>query len=522
MKFFILFFLIFSLSCSSKLKTETPVSSPQSDVFASSSSAFSLILGLQNVRTPSAAPMSCESVLNVALAEGSLFKDCTPLSFFLSGEFDRIHKANEGGNWTGDEREDPQYWTEGVLRIDGETREYAVRMRARGMSSAAEGELEFPKLRVEINKSEDLKGTLFRGNRKFRMNTHGKDVNPPGELSRMGRLLDERSPYREGFIYELGQAMEIPSPLVRRARVTYLDKATHRRTTRNALIIETDGNLEDRLGWKRSYDFLDSEYKGRMSVDLAARFHLFNILVGNDDIGLKIKNEPTVQTELYRPLFNTTIFADSQGNMYPILYDFDLALLVGGWNQRPHLLEQANTTFDIGEGKLWYYFDRLAFLRTRLSRAEYEAALAYYREKAKPQFEQIIQAAIVDDEAKQMFRELMRYFEQAATHLARYPMLMKKDVGFFKDSEMKESLLLEDKVDTDEQGNPTFRKLRAGTPVIVLERGQGWVKIAIWDLRGDLQDAKQNIGYIRTEDLVLGQDLPENLQGPFNNNDFAF
>lgn len=460
------------------------------------------------------ASISCHKLLEIETAESSiLFQNKEPIRFELSAGFDRVHKANEGGNWTGEDRDDlPQYWSNGTLKLENEQRTFRIRARARGMSSAQDSQ--FPKLRIEIDKSENIKGTLFQGNRKFRLNTHVQDKDAPNGNTEMGRLADERSPYREALAYELGAVWNIPAPLVQRARISYHDSETGDKTTRNALLIETNKNLSERLGVKESFEFLSEGYEDKMSVDLAAKFHLFQIMILNDDIGLKMKNEMKVGTEKYRPYFNTTVFEYPNGEMFPILYDFDLSILVAGWEQRYwHFYE--SEVFEIKDGRFGVYLNRLAHLRSRLSKAEFDRVIIFYK-SIRNQFQSVIQASIVDNEAKQIALQQIQFLNQAIEEIAKYPMLIKSEVMFYADSGMTRVLTKVDPV-TEMPG-----ALRPGTPVKILERGRGWIKIAILDMKNDILDVNSKIGYIREEDLQLGFELPENLQGFIDGRDLAW
>jgi hypothetical protein len=290
-------------------------------------------------------------------------------------------------------------------------------------------------------------------------------------------------------------------------------------TTKNALILETHGNLAKRKNWKEVTDFLEDE-KGRMSIEVASRFHFFNIMVGNDDIGLKLKKEPTVGTELYRPYFNTMVFEDSEGRYFPLLYDFDLALFVGGWEQR-NFDPYRSQAFQIDNGRWGYFFHRLARLRSRMSQAEFDQAANFYKNEAKGKMLKVIKESLADGDAKTLIQEMMGHFESALEKLSKTQMLVKNEVSFFADKEMTSSLMSEDKIYLDSEGNSIPRKLRAGVPLIILEKNALWVKIAVWDIHGDLKDFSQHVGYIKPEDLAIGMDLPEELQGLFNHNDLS-
>lgn len=453
-------------------------------------------------------------------SQSPLFQSEEPLALSLKGDFDRIHKANAGGNWTGEDRTDPKYWTKFELKdLAHPERTLTGLARARGMSSATEGENSFPKLRVEIADTEKLGGTLFKESRKFRINTHPHTNPPPGKKhSEMGRLNDERSPFREGLAYEVAQALMLPSPMVRKARITYTDTTNAKSPgtfTRNALLIETDGKIAERYDGAEDNTFPSEESNGKMSVLLAARFYLFNVLIGNQDIGLKLKNESSVGTEKYRPLFNTTIFSLKSGELFPIVYDFDMSSFVSGWDAWTWKFYEYKE-FGIVDGRIGRMLNGLASLRARLSKTEFLQSLSAVL-SMETGVHKAIQKSVLDEEGRQVAYEHLDFFKQAAALVMKFQMLLKKDVQMFSDPKLTQNML------TPEDENPGT--LHPGTLVQVLEIKGNTVKIAIVDTHEDLSKKMETytyIGYIKKSDLVLGDDLPLELQGYLDIRDMAF
>lgn len=450
---------------------------------------------------------SCAGLLENKKSLSPLFESTIPLCLRLTGDFEEIHKANAGGNWTGEDRSDSKYWTVGDLTdLEQPARQLKIRTRARGMSSAED--LPFPKLRVEIDSAEALQGTVFKGSRKFRLNTHG-NTDPWQKHSAMGRLADERSPYREALAYEIAQAMDLPGPLFRRARILYYDRSLNREFERQALILETDKKISRRLESPISVRFPEIN---KIPIRLGARFHLFNILIGNEDVGLKLKNEPSVGSENYRPFFNTTVFEAGNGDQFPIVYDFDLASIVTDWEAR--ITPPAASEFKIPDGRIGSLVQRLAHLRSRLSRAEYEQVISDYR-TVRENIRETIRRSVVDEEGRDLAFAHVEALDHAITIVARHPMLLKKNVRLFATSKLErgEDLLKPMPL----SGGPGT--LRPGTMIAVLGRNKKYARVAVMDMNDFLSESTQYVGFIRAQDLVLGFDLPPKMQGQIDERD---
>lgn len=465
-----------------------------------------LFSGFEVVASTKAEVTFCERQL-VTNSPADIFRKKNPLALSLKAEFQRIHKANEGGNWTGEDRSDPKYWSTGeLIDLSNPSRAYKVQVRARGMSSA--DDVKFPKLRLEIDDSEDLKGSVFKGARNFRINTH-IDTNPTSTHTDMGRLNGENSPLREALAYEIAQAMGLLTPGIRLARMDYTEVATGQRFTRNALLIETDKKIAERIGGKVSQTFPETN---AIPIQTGSLYLLFHALIGNSDIGLKIKDEPTMGTELYRPYFNSTVFDLPSGAQVPLVYDLDLASIMTDLNAigRNFLIDG----FDITSPYVTSAMFQLSHLRSRLSKSEFDQAIANYQE-ARPKMNEIIRSAIVDDEGRRIAQAHVDAFDQAIRILAKTPMLLKNGVRFFEDKALKNDKMLASSADE------TPGTLRPGTPIVVLEQTGKVVKIAVVDFKYDLVDSSQNIGYIKKSDLIAGFDLPADLQGVIDSRDFA-
>lgn len=448
------------------------------------------------------------------LSEAPVFQAQEPIALGLRAEFERVHKANQGGNWTGEERTDAIYWSSGLmvesLKVE---RLIPVRVRARGMSSASDQD--FPKLRVEIAETEKLADTAFKGARNFRINTH-VSTEPQTSHTGMGRLNDERAPYREAMGFEIARAMGLPTPAFRRARIAYDDAGSKKRFVREALLIETDKKTAERFGAEvlSAEEFLSSEGPSRIKTRLAANFFMFQALIGNDDTGLRFKNESTMATEFYRPLFNTTVFQLPSGEQFPLVYDLDMSQLMTNQKIAPNLA-QTMPAMGVIDGEVGKKLLTLAKLRSRLSSDEFEQAYQDFITR-EPAIRDAIARAITDDEGRANASHQIEVLKKANLQLYQMPMIGKTGVRFFAEPALKTDLLR--RLPASEE--PGF--LPPGYPIKVLENDGKIAKIAIADYSFYLKDFRKSVGYVKSSDLEqVTHDLPEELQGHTDERDMA-
>jgi hypothetical protein len=261
-----------------------------------------------------------------------LFADASPLEFSLEGDFVKIFNANVGGNPDHEDRKDPKYWSDASIDINTEGKNDRLKgqIRARGNSSGREGEGTFPKILVELDKGQNLGNTVFKGNRKFRINTH-VTTHPTTKYTGMGRLNSEISTWREALAYDVARALGLIVPGTRRARITYTEVTTGEVFTRLALLVETDGNLSERTGLKIvSMEEFDSKQDTGITPYDSALLHLFQAFVGNDDFVLRTSQEPPNAKGPAWDYGNVIVFERPNGERFVGPYDFDRSTWVGG------------------------------------------------------------------------------------------------------------------------------------------------------------------------------------------------
>lgn len=439
-------------------------------------------------------------------SKAPLFGERDPIEFKLTADLKRVKNTNEG-NWTGEDRTANKYWTKAMVALLAkDSKSLSARVRGRGMSSASDSE--FPKLRLEI--SDETEGTVFKGAKNLRINTH-VSTNPKTEWTEMGRLNDERSPYREALGFEIAQAMGLPTPAFRRAQITYVDTGSKKIFSKQALLIETDKKIGERFG-AAAFETIPKE-DNNVDVRLGAIYHLYQVLIGNDDVGLRLKMEPAFGTEKYRPLFNTLLF-EKDKKLFPVVYDLDLATLLRGF-ELPKYDGMKLPEFGIEDGRLAWMTNRLAGLRSRLSKEEYETVLQDYFSR-EAHIRTVIAGSRVDEAGRQNALAHLDLFRKAVDKLKDAPMLLKENVGFFEDAALTKNLLKP----MPASGRDPY--LMPGVPVKVIAREGNVVKVAVMDPRQYLEDFKSHVGYIKAEDLELGFDLPPALQGHIDERDITW
>jgi hypothetical protein len=216
------------------------------------------------------------------------------------------------------------------VRIDG------VRISLRGHTSRRETECDFPKLKVAFPERTGGKIPLFAGLNSIKLGTHCGEA-PDGTLTpKYGRLANEHSPIREAFVYRLLAAVEVPTLLARRARVTYRDTAEaggagRQSLVRNALVIEDQDDAVRRVGGTREIvETSFSNARDQLTPADTVRLAFAEALIGNFDWCLKMTPDDTYRCDARHALWNIVAADRGGGRIVPMIYDFDVAGIVTG------------------------------------------------------------------------------------------------------------------------------------------------------------------------------------------------
>jgi hypothetical protein len=204
-----------------------------------------------------------------------------------------------------------------------------VKVSIRGNTSRRESECTFPKLKLAWPS-----GSLKIG-------THCGESADNSVTAKFGRLPNERSPWREAFVYRLLDVLKVPSLRARPARVTYVytDAATGTTSgseplTRNALLLEDTGVARRRFGASKEIAMPQfTTARDAFSVEDTATLAFAEALVGNFDWCLRFYTGDTYRCDARRPLWNILAFAWPDGHMRPVMYDFDVAGMVAGMHR---------------------------------------------------------------------------------------------------------------------------------------------------------------------------------------------
>ena len=128
-----------------------------------------------------------------APATPTLFSAATPLAFELKAPFTDLIAAG---------RETEDYSVEGTVSYDsdgGRRATHNVKVELRGHTSRRESECAFPKLKLHFSSAPG--DGPFAGTRSVKIGTHCGESAADTPTPRFGRLPNERSPYREAFVY---------------------------------------------------------------------------------------------------------------------------------------------------------------------------------------------------------------------------------------------------------------------------------------------------------------------------------
>jgi hypothetical protein len=382
---------------------------------------------------------------------------------------------------------------EGTLRdLAHPERTFRIQVRARGNTSRAQGEADFPKLKVELEKKEELKGTAFDGNRSFRINTHLSDTK---KTTGMGRIAGDAAPMRETLAYRLADLLDLATPNARLAEIHYIDTKTAKSFTRHAMLLESTKRIGKRLGGKEIDELtLGQDESTKIDPVLGAKFFLFHKLISNNDVQLRVNEEPTMSTEINRAIWNSFVFEMPNGSRVPVVYDLDLAGMVNGRSQK---FKKAYPEFGLTAPGSRDLAERLAPLFEKFTKAHLSTAFNQMLAK-KSALELAVEEATIDDEGRALAKSALDRFFSSLEKILALKVIAAENVRFFNDSSLTIDKLRKDINQAEELGS-----LRKGTPVRVLERMGQVLKVEIIPIKNVLKEKESAIGYIRADTPIV-------------------
>lgn len=218
----------------------------------------------------------------------------------------------------------PEFSEPGKLTITVDGAEKALDMRVYIRGESSKHDCPFPKLKIDFDEKEQLKGTPFKGHGKFRLNTHCG----PGDASSrsgMGRVTNGVGPVREELVYRMVRAMGIPTYQTRVLSVHYEDTAAGNAPIDTfGVAIETGDDAAQRFKKMQpplipeAYEYLDPQTasRGRASPANLAEIKVAETFAGNTDYG---------------GTHNIDSFgADPPTDIFQIAQDFDLTAITLG------------------------------------------------------------------------------------------------------------------------------------------------------------------------------------------------
>jgi hypothetical protein len=437
-------------------------------------------------------------------SKSPLFNADSVVQLELTSDFMKIRKEADGSfDEMLEGKDDPRYYSPMTLKdLENPGRTFKGQDRARGNSSLVPTEAQFPKLKIEIADTEDLKGTLFQGARNFRINTH-VNTNPKEKYTPNGRLNSEVVPWRENLAYQLAETLGLSTPARRLARIHYIDQGSKTEFTRNAMLIETDKKIGERIGATQIEEYIYSQDEKTGLDSLTAAIYLsFHKMIGNEDVDLRVNEKAIAGSDFYRPLYNAMVFEYPNKERTPVVYDLDFSSAVAGYE----LFKNGsfnNEHFNLLQRETSMFATRFAVLRQKLPHAAMVQAVAFIKSR-KDRLYQTVNTAQVDEEGRKLAIKHLDNFFATVDAVMSYQVIAQTEVAFYENSNATGSRL---RIEPFSEEEPY---LRPGTPVIVLGKEKGLLKIAILDINSDLQDPAKHIGYIK-ENTKLSNVLLDDL-----------
>ncbi|MBO9668248.1 MAG: hypothetical protein J7501_15715 [Bdellovibrio sp.] len=377
---------------------------------------------------------------------------------------------------------------------------FKAKVKARGNSVLSDGQVEFPKLKVEIDETENTKESLFSGQKKFRINTHLSDK-ADNQNSEFGRLLGGQGPLREGLAYKFAEVLGLVAPQTQFAKVRYLDTQTRKETIQSALVIETDKKMAKRLG---AEIILDTQaeagaIKAGFNENDAALFMVFHALVGNVDYSLKFHEPDIIETERYRAYWNTFLIKQADGRIKPVVYDLDLATMVNGkLAQRGQ--RGVNAYFGLNDPEIAGLVRAMAELRQKVSKQSLSLAVDRVVQM-KDTLLNVIDASPVEAQGKNLAKKHLQIFLENSERALSYNVIAVEGANLLADS--------------NDNAAKKIESLRPGTPVMILKEIGQYYQVAVLDLHGDLEENATPVGYVPKG--AVATDLPTSLLGIVDN-----
>jgi hypothetical protein len=369
-------------------------------------------------------------LLVAALSSSPLFAGGEPLVLQLDAPFNDLFEHAR----------DDDYAVTGTLRIPGDGRLVTVdgvRITVRGHTSKREGECAFPKLKIDFPDEGRPTTGLFAGLSSIKIGTHCGEAAADHLTPRFGRLANERSPFREAFVYRLLAALEVPTLLARPAKVTYRytdarpgqSPRQDQAVVRDAVLLEGTDQAVRRVGGQRAID--EDEFttaQAQLKTADTARLAFAEAMIGNFDWCLKMTPGDAYRCDARHPLWNIVAADLGDGRAIPLLYDFDVAGIVTG--RHPWFRDVFSTAFgSAGTEPAIEVTAQLQRTRGLFTRRELDEARAHFTHR-KRQAYQLLATAPLDAAGRAIAQQYLdSFYAQIESDDSFYrPVVVRADV----------------------------------------------------------------------------------------------
>lgn len=333
-----------------------------------------------------------------------------------------------------------------------------ARVSVRGHTSRRETECAFPKLKLN-----------FKGGEELKINGHCGEAADDTLSAKYGRLANQNSPQREGLVYRLLQAAEVPTLRTRPATVTYVEK-DQVPYTRHALLVEDDGDARKRV--KGTADIPMEQFGSvstRGAAADAARIAFGEAMIGNFDWCLKFAPDDTYRCNERKPLWNILAFDRGDGTVALLMKDFDLAGMVVG--RHPWFKTIFNPAFVPDKSEIAIeVLSQVQRTRSLFPRAELEVARRGFLERRAAVYA-ALERADVDAKGRAIARAYVDAFFKAIADDESYyrPVVVTDNAQIYVDAARSR-----------EACGPNDA-IRPGTPVNELQRSGAMSQVVILD-----------------------------------------
>ena len=303
-----------------------------------------------------------------------------------------------------------------ILTQDGrDTTIDGVGISLRGHTSRRASECTFPKLKLTLPAGQ-VGRTVLAGHSVLKIGTHCGETTGDAITAKYGRVANEQSPLREGFVYRLLDVMGVPTLKARPARITYVytdgrSSAPDRRQSivRHAVVIEDDDEAVSRLGGTRQIDEKGfTSARDQFAPADTALVAFAEAMLGNFDWCLKMTREDAYRCNARHPLWNVLAIVGSDNRARPLIYDFDVAGMVTGrhrWFKDVYydgfMASRSQPAIEV--------LGQVQRTRSLFGRTELDATRQHFMQKKSDAYK-TLESSNVDAAGKQRIREYLDAF----------------------------------------------------------------------------------------------------------------